>query len=446
MTSCKKDHVSTPAGLTVTNITDSSCKISWLAGDADSYQLFLFTDANYSNPVAGYNPLVVSGTTASPSDLAGSTKYYVKLQAVKGGRNSDAAYTDFTTLDADWLVFAGCEDKKLYAFSARNGSIKWSYTTGGPINSTPAVYNNTVYVGSDDGKIYAFNAADGALKWSYLTSRAIFSGAPIVKNGILYMGNFGGKLYALDAGNGTAKWTYQVPGPYPDIGGSAVVQNGVVYIASYDGKLYAIDALSGALKWVSASTGNPVDASPAIFNNVLYVGAVPKVYAFDALTGATKWVSTQPPFTQYFSSPTIYNNNVYIGGIGGSVFVYDALTGALKFNWYLSPGMVMSSPVIVNGVLYVGSGDGVLFALDATTGNAKWSNTGMGIKNIYSGPVVSDKYVYAGTLDGAMFAVDINTGVTKWSKAIPGGRIQSSPCVVTYSGKVFYPGISGEVQ
>jgi len=212
LASCKKDRVATPAGLTVSNITDSSCTISWQAGGADSYQLFLFTDANYSSSVAGYDPLVLSGSSANPSGLAGATKYYVKLVAIKGGRNSDPAYTDFTTLDSDWLVFAGCDDKKLHAFNARNGSIKWSFTTGSFIRSTPTVYNNVVYVGSEDGRIYAINISDGSLKWSYLTSGTIFSGAPIVKNGILYLGNFAGRLYALDANKGTVKWSFQVPG------------------------------------------------------------------------------------------------------------------------------------------------------------------------------------------------------------------------------------------
>ena len=34
--------------------------------------------------------------------------------------------------------------------------LKWSYTTGGPVGSSPAVANGVVYVGSADNKVYAF--------------------------------------------------------------------------------------------------------------------------------------------------------------------------------------------------------------------------------------------------------------------------------------------------
>jgi len=37
------------------------------------------------------------------------------------------------------------------------GALKWSYTTGGFIYSSPAVANGVIYVGSYDGTVYAFH-------------------------------------------------------------------------------------------------------------------------------------------------------------------------------------------------------------------------------------------------------------------------------------------------
>ena len=34
----------------------------------------------------------------------------------------------------------------------------WSYTTGGFVESSPAVANDAVYIGSDDDNVYALNA------------------------------------------------------------------------------------------------------------------------------------------------------------------------------------------------------------------------------------------------------------------------------------------------
>jgi outer membrane protein assembly factor BamB len=56
------------------------------------------------------------------------------------------------------LALARSDDHKLYAFDAecRNACLPlWSFTTAGPIHSSPAVTNGVIYIGSDDGKLYA---------------------------------------------------------------------------------------------------------------------------------------------------------------------------------------------------------------------------------------------------------------------------------------------------
>jgi eukaryotic-like serine/threonine-protein kinase len=46
----------------------------------------------------------------------------------------------------------------VYALDAATGHLRWAYTTGNTVGSSPAVAGGTVYVGSDDGSVYAFNA------------------------------------------------------------------------------------------------------------------------------------------------------------------------------------------------------------------------------------------------------------------------------------------------
>lgn len=45
----------------------------------------------------------------------------------------------------------------LYALDAVTGALKWSYTTGSAIFSSPAVANGVVYIGSTDDNVYAFH-------------------------------------------------------------------------------------------------------------------------------------------------------------------------------------------------------------------------------------------------------------------------------------------------
>jgi outer membrane protein assembly factor BamB len=102
---------------------------------------------------------------------------------------------------ANGVLYIGSQDNNVYALNARNGTILWSYTTGGPIGSSPAVANGVVYVGSDDGNIYALNASTGALIWNFPTGSDIVS-SPAVANGTLYVGSDDGNLYAFNLAGG----------------------------------------------------------------------------------------------------------------------------------------------------------------------------------------------------------------------------------------------------
>jgi outer membrane protein assembly factor BamB len=274
------------------------------------------------------------------------------------------------------VVYVGSDDSKLYALDAVTGKRKWSYATGGGVDSSPAIVNGIVYVGSD--KLYALDAVTGAFKWSDTLGYAIAGSSPVVANGVVYVGSFGGTLYAIDAVTGTFKWSYTTGGY---ITTSPAVVNGVVYIGS--DKLYALDALTGALKW-SYTTGNVmpdrqgIGSSPAVVNGIVYVGANDgTIYALDALTGALKW-SYLAGNVNYVGGipvyPALANGVVYVGSLStGTIYALDALTGALKWSYTTGYCCIGSSPAVANDVVYVGD-DGGLFALDALTGALKWSH------------------------------------------------------------------------
>jgi glucose dehydrogenase len=59
-------------------------------------------------------------------------------------------------------------------------TVKWSFTTGNVVYSSPAVVNEVLYIGSADSKIYALNASTGALVWSYTTGGNGVVSAPAV--------------------------------------------------------------------------------------------------------------------------------------------------------------------------------------------------------------------------------------------------------------------------
>jgi outer membrane protein assembly factor BamB len=94
------------------------------------------------------------------------------------------------------VVYVGSSDDHLYAINASNGLGLWQFTTGGFVDSSPAVANGVVYVGSDDTNVYALDAINGARLWSYATGYAVES-SPAVVNGVVYVGSFDANVYAF---------------------------------------------------------------------------------------------------------------------------------------------------------------------------------------------------------------------------------------------------------
>ena len=132
--------------------------------------------------------------------------------------------------------------------------VKWSYATGGAVESSPAVVKEVVYVGSDDDNVYALNASTGALLWRHTTGRASVRSSPAVANGVVYVGSFDYNVYALNAKHGGELWRYATG--YTVYSSPAVV-NGVIYVSSFNENVYALNASTGALLWSFPAGGGP---------------------------------------------------------------------------------------------------------------------------------------------------------------------------------------------
>ncbi|MBL7183088.1 MAG: PQQ-like beta-propeller repeat protein [Anaerolineae bacterium] len=84
--------------------------------------------------------------------------------------------------------------------------LKWSYAMGGGVGSPSIGSDGTIYAGSGDGKLYAINP-NGTLRWSFATGGRISSCPAIASDGTIYTGSWDSKLYAINP-NGSLKWSY----------------------------------------------------------------------------------------------------------------------------------------------------------------------------------------------------------------------------------------------
>lgn len=341
-----------------------------------------------------------------------------------------------------------------------NGTLKWTFTAGDAIHSSPSVVNGVVYFGSRDYHIYALDAATGRQLWSFKTGSWVES-SPVVVNGVLYCGSNDGHLYALDAATGVEKWRFKAK---YGMRSSPAVANGKVYIGSDDYHLYAVDALTGKELW-NLGTKNLVISSPVVTEGVVVVGSMDgSCYALNAENGRRRLEFVGGATIS--SSPALDKGTVYFTNSAGYIYAIDAKArnwlweNKLSVYWralwvygvapkppvssgfvWLSfyPARVSSSPAILDGTLYVGMGES-LIAMNLSDRKISWKFTASDW--ILSSPAVTPSTVYFGSHDGHLYAVDRTTGVKRWD-FLTGNIVSSSPTVA--DGMVFVGSEDGKL-
>jgi outer membrane protein assembly factor BamB len=334
----------------------------------------------------------------------------------------------YNPITNSWDVYVGSYDSTFYCLDGKTGAERWTFLTGGPIESTPALSkDNTVYIGSGDGKLYALDADTGTLLWEFQADGAIFGGPTLSSDGGVYFGTgagtpgAGGTLYKLDAESGAEVWSRNigteietspalsrdeatlyvggrngqvsgivaatganVPGwPVPTgatifVSSPAVDGAGNVYIGSFDGKLYSI-APSGSINW-SFSTGSPIVASPA-------------------LVSSTGGVATRVYVVNYDNNTGNRDSRLFaLSGAGEELWRYPADNSGETID------LISSSPAIGrNGNVYFGSNNHSVYAV-SSTGSLVWQLDAGDI--VESSPSFGpDGTLYFGSWNGRVIAV-----------------------------------------
>jgi outer membrane protein assembly factor BamB len=140
------------------------------------------------------------------------------------------------------VLYVGDYGGEMNAVRASDGKLLWQtgslgqgFGTGGEFYSTPAVAFGRVYAGNNDTRVYSFDRKDGTLAWTYSTGGYAYSGPTVAKTGhtgpTVYIGSFDGNVYALNAKSGEPRWIRSAGGPV--IGSLSAVGN-IVYAAEFD--------------------------------------------------------------------------------------------------------------------------------------------------------------------------------------------------------------------
>jgi len=325
-----------------------------------------------------------------------------------------------TSSKADWTQFLRNNMQRYnpyeHVLNVKNVSrlkVKWTYATNARVAGSPAVVDGVVYVGGAsgaDGMLYAIDARTGGTKWTFPGG----FGSPAVLDGVVYTGA-SEAFYALDARTGAEVWEF--PGA---TGSVPTVADGGVYFCSESNILYALDAVAGTELWEQVAPGGC--AAAAVAHGLVYTSSDDDgtVYAWDARTGALVW-SYETKAVAGDAAPVVANGIVYAPTNGAGVYAFDARTGA--FLWSGPGGTSKTTPAVAGGLLF--GSDGLAYALNASTGKTVWE----GKPAAESSPALANGVLYFGCGIYRICAVDAKTGKELWTYKTH-NSVYSSPSVV----------------
>ena len=160
-------------------------------------------------------------------------------------------------IGSDGTVYVGAFDSKLYALAPTTGAVRWSFKTSDHIYASPALgedasgHTDAIYIASANGSVYALTP-QGRLLWSYDTGAPVRSSPALGAapgadhSGIVYVGSSNGRLYAINANTGRLRWSYNTTPSNPvlrvrnNLNASPALGKTGVYIAGQDGYVYYV--------------------------------------------------------------------------------------------------------------------------------------------------------------------------------------------------------------
>ncbi|MDB2414365.1 PQQ-binding-like beta-propeller repeat protein [Rickettsiales bacterium] len=280
------------------------------------------------------------------------------------------------------VIYATTGYDQVIAINIDNGEEVWKRKLSGITRSAPAVRNGRVFVITAENKLYAISARDGSILWTHSAVvediSTIGSASPVVVDNLVLVPYSSGDLYALDVETGKEVWadsfisgrsdisSYEVH----DINTTPVVSRGNVYIISNDGVLAASDVKTGIRIWEQDIAG---DQAPWVAGDFLFViNNLSEVICIHTKTGGVRWVKQLPEYKNAdsksgkirWSGPVLAGGDLLVVGSHGVLSRISPQTGKISSSETIDiPDNIFISPIVAYDTVYLYSDDAKLLAL-----------------------------------------------------------------------------------
>ena len=327
---------------------------------------------------------------------------------------------------AEGRIYFGTSDRRVVALEANTGKTLWEHPVTGPINSSPAIAGNSVFIGLRDGNVLALDKTNGNLIWKFDAGSGIYS-SPVVQDGVLYIGSGDSNIYAVDAGTGELRWSLGTGGWV--VSSPAVSQN-ITAIGGLDGEIYLVNATNGSLRFQYNAGGSIPGPVTIVDDTVFVTTARGKIYAIDLTkrdiplqkgiwkTWFTFWVwgiapkPPKPPGALWYinSEDGIISHlitdgeHLFAANYLGTLQAHDINNNG-KLLWGIeTKALLRSAPIISGDTIILTSSDGLILGVDRRNGQELWAITIDGTK--LGSPVLANGVLYIPSQDGTLYAVE----------------------------------------
>ncbi len=303
-------------------------------------------------------------------------------------------------------MFQGVSDSDMIVIEKNLGSMKRVIRGSGGMESTPLYSQGILYFGNNEGEVKAFSYRTGDYLWSYNTGFPVFS-TPAICDGRLFALGSNDVLYAFDAVSGKVLWTvrkdFPVNRPVVKWSSSPVCYDDNVYVGFSDGSFTGVNIQSGSVvldkKLISRTKFKDVDATPYIDDRYIILPSYDgNLYCLNRKTGSEQWSIKDGSA----KSIKVDGDTVYFSSNEGILYSINIINGNIKWSMKLKSG-IPTAPAIMGDYLIVGSSErGVMFYERDNGRYVGEFNSGTGV---FTDPVVDDDAVYFLSNYGVVYAL-----------------------------------------
>jgi outer membrane protein assembly factor BamB/predicted phosphodiesterase len=267
------------------------------------------------------------------------------------------------------------------ALSAKDGSMQWSYKTGGKIYSTPLVVQNTVWVASTDSYLYGLSSTNGKMKHKLSNNKAVVA-SPATDGKRIMLAGGDGHCRAWNQRTGKQLWQYDSIRNF--VVTRPQVRNNTFYFGSWGNEFYAINSTTGQPRWIWKSGHSnrmlsPAQVVPVITRGRIYIVSPDRyMTVLDESTGTVQWRFNDPQHRVRESIGISQDGNtVYAKTMDGNIIALDATFPTRQIKW-ISHGESMGyelapTPVVeYNGIVLSPTDKGLIYAFSAANGDFLW--------------------------------------------------------------------------